>query len=149
MPVKTELVVGRRALDRKSSIDQTVGETEAKLVHHLGSDGVVIGNDQTAIMFHIDVVRQQRIRWEAQLTCVREQVLPTETGIDLLVGRDVVIQPGIKAVGIGRDGLQRFIVVAAPGATDIGQRVISVEQLQRYRIQHRRRNGVVRERPCR
>ena len=94
-------------------------------------------------MLHIDVVRQQRIRWEAQLTGVREQVLPTETGIDLLVGSDVVIQPGIKAVGIGRHGLQRFIVVAAPGATDIGQRVISVEQFQRDRIQHRCRNGVI------
>jgi hypothetical protein len=66
---QAQLVVGRGALDRKLLINQIVRETEAELVHHFGSDGVVIGNDETAIVLRIDVVWQQRIRW-AELTCV-------------------------------------------------------------------------------
>ena len=101
-----------------------VRETEAELVHHLGSDGVVVGNDKTAIVLHIHVVRQERIR-----ECPVSRVLPTEAGIDLLIGSDVVIQPDVQAVGIRRRGLQRFIVEAAPRGIDIRQRVIFVQQV--------------------
>ncbi len=64
--------------------------------------------------------------------------------INLLVGGDVMIEPGVKSVGIGRYGLEDFIVIAA-AAGDVGQRVISIEQIQRNRIQHRFRNGVIRK----
>jgi len=55
---QAEFVIGRGALDRKSRINETVSKTEAELVHHLRSDGVVVGNDETPVMLHIDVVRQ-------------------------------------------------------------------------------------------
>jgi hypothetical protein len=42
----------------------------------------------------IHVVRQKRIHR------VRQHILPTEAGINLLRGSDVLIQPGVEALGV-------------------------------------------------
>ena len=117
---QAELVVGCGSLDRKVLVNQTVRETEAKLVHHPGGNGVVVGNYQTAVVLTIDVVWQQGIGW-AGLAYVCEQVLPTEAGIDLLRGSEIVVDPDVPAVGAPGCGLQRFIIVASPWNIDVGR----------------------------
>src|SRR5580692_5698190 len=55
---QTKLVIRRGALDRKGRVDETVRESEAELVHHFRGDCVVPGDQKTAIVLDIDVVRQ-------------------------------------------------------------------------------------------
>ena len=123
---KAECVVCLRTHDRKVLVNQTVGKAETEFVHCLGVDGVVVGNDQAAIVLAIDVIRQQRV-YGAGLACLGEQVFPAESGIYLMIACKVVIQPDVKAIRTRRSGLQHLVVVAV--TRNVRQRIISVEQI--------------------
>jgi hypothetical protein len=99
----------------------------AELVEQVGTDCVIVRNQEASVVLSVRIVRQERVHH------VGRHILPVEPRIDLLLRIDNLIDPPIEPVRLGRNWLQGFIVEAAIRrnlryAIYIGQRIVVVQQ---------------------
>ena len=71
-------------------------EAKAEFIQPLAIDVIVVRDQEAPVVFRIYIVRKQRVH------DIDEKILPVESGIDLLFRSNHVIDPSIKAIGVGR-----------------------------------------------
>src|ERR1700733_9089774 len=87
-----------------------MSEAKAEFVHDLRGNSIVVRDQETAIMFHVGIVRQQLIEY------VCEKILPAQARVDLLFTVDILIDADVESVAVAGDRNQCLIVVSERGA---------------------------------
>src|SRR5579875_1972849 len=98
-----ELRDGRGSLDGESVILVVISEPETEFVDQGGSDRVVPGSDQAAILIVGLIIRQKITGWGNDAGAVElaiGRVLEAVAQVDLLLRIEIVIDADIEAVGV-------------------------------------------------
>src|ERR1700733_9547660 len=125
----------------KIRIDQRMSEAKAEFVHEPRGNRIVVRDQETAIMFHVGIARQQLIEY------VCEKILPAQPRVDLLFTVDILIDADVESIAVAGDRNLCLIVVSQRGAVKAWsrKRIVVIQQRGSRRVDALRRTNVVGE----
>ena len=118
-----------------------MSESETEFIDQTGRYGVVVRNKEAAVVLDVGVVGKQLI------PRICHQILPAKTGIDLLLGADILIDTEIDPIAAAGNRDERLIVVSNGRSvkTGAGKRVVAAQQGDGRGVESLGGNGVIRE----
>ena len=122
-----------RALNRKPVVFLKVGEPEAELVDRGRSNRVVVRDKKAAVLIVRGYVWQKLVGEESAAALLGGHIFPAKTRIKLLLGRNILIESQVPAIGVCGNWRKGLVVVRRTNHIQIGigQRIVAQQRLRR------------------